>query len=676
MKLADVKGVGDATLKKLRSLNIETTEQLIGCLPKSYIDFSLPVLSADAEEGQFCLFKLKIIKVSGLVRMKNGLTFFNADAVDADYNPKDITNKCTVKLVWFNQPYVLKTIQQNGVYLCFGKVKKNGGRADLVNPQIEAFDNAEKLTGIMPVYRTKGILYQRTLRGLIKNALGVYSPARIITDEAVERRKLKPLSSAYYEAHFPATLDSGIDAQRRIALEDTVKEIIYYKIINRSAKNTRYYRYDEPISAVSGFVNRLPYCLTDTQKAAVQDIYDTLVSERKLNRLLIGDVGSGKTVVALIAMLYAVKCGYQAAIMAPTEILAEQHYRTACKYFQDENIEIVYLSASVKGRERKAALGKIASGEADIIIGTHSLFQSGVEFKNLAFAVIDEQHKFGVAQKFDLQQKGVSVDTLTLTATPIPRSVLMLMYDELQLSVIDKNHVTPVNTRIISDNKKSELFAYIRDEAKKGNQSFIVCPRIFDSEGVETYGALSLYKDLKEGIFEDINVAVIHGKMKAADKNKIMRNFSDGLIDVLISTTVIEVGIDIKNATSIAVLNSERFGLATLHQLRGRVGRGDKEAYCFLHTAVVDNPRLNALCAYDDGYKLAELDYTLRGGGDYLGTRQSGDTDGDKYIVPLTPSLISEAKDIVVNDLLPGGIELTAEDLEYYGEKFRDITLS
>ena len=334
------------------------------------------------------------------------------------------------------------------------------------------------------------------------------------------------------------------------------------------------------------------------------------------------------------------------------------------------------MSGSVKGAERKERERDIASGKTDVVIGTHSVFSKTVKFRNLSFVVIDEQHKFGVAQKYDLQEKGAGVDTLTLTATPIPRSVLMLLYDELQLSEIDKSHKTKVKTFLVPDYKKDGMFSYLRDEAKRGNQAFIVCPKICDSEGMETYGAKTLFEELKNGVFSDVNVALIYGKMKAKEKSEIMQSFEAGDIDVLIATTVVEVGIDIKNATTIAVLNSERFGLATLHQLRGRVGRGDKKAFCFLHTLDADNPRLKALTEFDEGYKLAELDFTLRGGGDYLGTRQSGEQDGGKYAIKITPDQIRFAKEIVTDGVLQEGFEIDKDDFYYYENKFKDVTVS
>lgn len=673
--LADIKGVGDATLKKLKSLDIDTTERLINFLPKSYIDFNNPVSVQNAEDGNFCLFRLHIRKVGRIVSTRGGLKFFSADAVDIAEKENPIC-KNQVKLTWYNQPYLLASVKAENDYLCFGKVKWNGKKIELTNPSLELMESAKKMKGIMPVYRTRGIVKQGTFYSLIGEALKVYSPNEIITREVCQKRNLTPLQQAFISAHFPTSLQEGYDAQKRIALEDTVKEIIYYKILNKGAAKSRTIKYGKPFSEVDGFIKSLPYELTESQKKALNEIRSDLNSDRKMSRILIGDVGSGKTVVALISMLYAVKCGYQAAIMAPTEILAQQHFRTAQALFGAFGINVAFHGGSVKGAERKRVEEEIATGEADIIVGTHSLFQKGITFHNLALAVIDEQHKFGVAQKYNLLQKGENVDTLTLTATPIPRSVLMLLYDELQLSEIEKKRTFPVKTFLVSDAKKEGLFGFIKDEVEKGGQAFVVCPKIYDGEGLETYSAASLYDELSKGVFSGIRTALIHGKMKADDKNKVMERFAAGEIDVLVSTTVVEVGIDVKNATVIAVLNADRFGLATLHQLRGRVGRGDKKSYCFLHTTTVDNERLRALTECDDGFKLAELDFTLRGGGDYLGARQSGETDGGKYAVPVTPSVIMEAREIAVDDLLPGGIVLSEDDFAYFRERLKDITFA
>lgn len=673
MKLEEVKGVGPSTLRKLQSIDVSTVEDLINFLPKTYIDFNSPVSLNDLCDGQFSLIRVRIVKVTRPVKTKNGLSFFTADAVDFDAPELD---KNRLKIVWYNQPYMLQKVKADEKYFVFGKVKFSGRRAELINPKIEPLDKQKNLSGIMPVYRTKGAVQQGVFKGIVDDALRKFSPADIANEKVRERYGIESVKDAFLRAHCPTSVEEGLKAQERIALEDTMKEILYYKIINSQAKENRVFEYRLDKRVVDDFVKSLPFPLTPTQKNALDEIFENLKSKRRMNRLLIGDVGSGKTIVALISALYAVKCGYQVAIVAPTEILAEQHFNNAKRFFDGFDINVAFLSGSVKGAERKERERDIESGKTDVVIGTHSVFSKTVKFRNLSFVVIDEQHKFGVAQKYDLQEKGAGVDTLTLTATPIPRSVLMLLYDELQLSEIDKSHKTKVKTFLVPDYKKDGMFSYVRDEAKKGNQAFIVCPKICDSEGVETYGAKTLFEELKNGVFSDVNVALIYGKMKAKEKSEIMQAFEAGDIDVLIATTVVEVGIDIKNATTIAVLNSERFGFATLHQLRGRVGRGDKKAFCFLHTLDAGNPRLKALTEFDEGYKLAELDFTLRGGGDYLGTRQSGEQDGGKYAIKITPDQIRFAKEIVTDGVLQEGFEIDKDDFYYYENKFKDVTVS
>ena len=614
-----MKGVGPSTLRKLQSIDVSTVEDLINFLPKTYIDFNSPVSLNDLCDGQFSLIRVRIVKVTRPVKTKNGLSFFTADAVDFDA-PE--TEKNRLKIVWYNQPYMLQKVKADENYFVFGKVKFSGRRAELINPKIEPLDKQKNLFGIMPVYRTKGAVQQGVFKGIVDDALRKFSPADIANEKVRERYGIESVKDAFIRAHCPTSVEEGLKAQERIALEDTMKEILYYKIINSQAKENRVFEYRLDKRVVDDFVKSLPFPLTPSQKNALDEIFENLKSKRRMNRLLIGDVGS------------------------------------------------------VKGAERKERERDVECGKTDVVIGTHSVFSKTVKFKNLSFVVIDEQHKFGVAQKYDLQEKGAGVDTLTLTATPIPRSVLMLLYDELQLSEIDKSHKTKVKTFLVPDYKKDGMFSYVRDEAKKGNQAFIVCPKICDSEGVETYGAKTLFEELKNGVFSDVNVALIYGKMKAKEKSEIMQAFEAGDIDVLIATTVVEVGIDIKNATTIAVLNSERFGLATLHQLRGRVGRGDKKAFCFLHTLDAGNPRLKALTEFDEGYKLAELDFTLRGGGDYLGTRQSGEQDGGKYAIKITPDQIRFAKEIVTDGVLQEGFEIDKDDFYYYENKFKDVTVS
>lgn len=673
MRLDELYGVGPSTLKKLHGLGVDTLKDLVNFLPKTYIDFNLPATLDNLVDGQFSLIKITVAKVTRPVTARSGIKFFTADAVDYGITSRDGVR---LKLVWYNQPYLISSVKEGENYLVFGKTKRVGKRFEIINPQFELLDGAKKLTGIMPVYRLKGALKQGVFRSIMENALKNFNYEGVTDGIVKEKYRLETLCDAYKSAHFPATTEEGIRAQERIAFEDVAKEILYFKIVNGIGKNKRENFYDKPFAVTEEIVKSLPYELSPTQKIALSEIASSLKSDRKTSRILIGDVGSGKTVVALITAFYAVKCGYQAAIIAPTEILAEQHYRTALSLFKGTGIKTVFHSGGIGTAEKRIAENAISSGEANVAIGTHSLFGKSVKFKNLAFLVIDEQHKFGVAQKSYMQGKGLSVDTLTLTATPIPRSLQMLLYDELEMSEIKKNGKSKVKTMVVPDSKKEGMFGYIADEAKKGNQAFVVCPRICDSEGVETYGAETLYEELKEGVFKNVSVALLHGRMKNDEKTRIMTDFASGKIKVLISTTVVEVGIDVRNATVIAVLNSERFGLATLHQLRGRVGRGDKPAYCFLNTSERDNPRINALVSCDDGLKLAEADFAARGGGDYLGTRQSGDSDGGKYAVKITPELIKRAKEAVNDYVIPNGFVPDEEDLRLYTEKFRDVTLS
>ncbi|MEG1985598.1 MAG: helicase-related protein [Clostridia bacterium] len=682
MLLKDIKGVGDVTLEKLKNLDILNISDLINFLPKTYIDMTLPVSLKSVNDGQFSLFKLKIVSVGSIVKTKSGLQFFNAKAEDCLLSEEGKSSRAIIgineaaRLVWFNQPYLRQTIQVGGQYLCFAKVKHVGRHIELINPIIELEASSKKLKGILPVYRTKNLIYQGVMRAILSEALKSYTSESLILPNIEKKYNLINIFQAYYDAHFPNSLLEASEAHRRILIEDTAKMITYYKISNQNRQNTRKIFYNKPFSITNDFIATLPFELTKSQQQALLEISDDLCGSEKLTRILAGDVGSGKTIIAFIVMFYAVKCGFQAAMMAPTEILANQHYENAKAFFKGFNVNIVFLSGSVTGEQRKYSQELIKSGKANIIIGTHSVFQKKIEYKNLSLVVMDEQHKFGVVQKFDFEEKGLSVDTLTLSATPIPRSIAMIMYDELKLSQIERNTDVKIKTMIIDDNKKSKMFNFIHDEALKGNQTFIVCPRISDSEGMDMYSATELYDELKNTTFKDISVGLLHGKLSSDKKNSIMNDFLNKKIDVLISTTVIEVGIDIKNATIIAVLNSERFGLATLHQLRGRVGRGDKNSYCFLHTPSGENERLQVLVDCNSGLKIAEMDFAMRGGGDFLGARQRGDTFDTKYMVRLTPDIIKIAKDIVTNDILPNKPCINSDDFNRYFDLLKDITIN
>jgi RecG-like helicase len=683
MLLSEVKGVGKVTLSKLKSLNIQSVSDLLNFLPKTYVDLTSPVSLQEVSDGDYVYLKLKLVKVGHVVRTKSKLQFFNVDATDcveiSEKTDKNYDKNAprTARLVWFNQPYIQASLIVGGEYFCFGKIKRAAKYFELVNPMVEFAVGAKKLSGIIPVYRTKNLVYQQSFRSILKDAVDGFGASSLIPKSAEKDRNLMGIDEAYRKAHFPTTIDEAYAAHRRIILDDTVKLITYYKLFRREQKNERSVFYNQPFSVVDRFTKGLSFKLTESQQTALFEINADLHANERLNRILAGDVGSGKTVVAFSAMYYAVSCGYQAVLMAPTEILAQQHFKNAQKFFNGLGVRIVYLSSAVIGAERKTTLAKIALGEADIIIGTHALFQKDVSFRSLSFVVIDEQHKFGVVQKYGLEEKGVQADVLTLSATPIPRSMALVLYDELKLSEIFRASKTAcVKTAIVPDSKRNGMFSYIKGEVQKGNRAFIVCPRIADSEGLDVYSAKELYTELKKGAFADVNVGLLHGKLKTDEKNAVMQAFADGELSVLISTTVVEVGIDIKEATIIAVLNADRFGLSTLHQLRGRVGRGDRDGYCFLHTKSLDNERLQVLVDNVDGFRIAEMDFALRGGGDFLGTRQKGDTFDSRYAVRLTPDLIRLAKDIAVNDVLPSLTAVDRTDFARYYDILKDVTLS
>lgn len=681
MLLEDVKGVGKASLQKLNKLGIFTADDLIGYLPKSYIDLTKPISVYDAEDGQFLLLNLKIVKVTGIAKVK-GMSFFKAYAEcltepEGKRGLRDKNSALKIVITWFNQPYQRGNVKVGDEYYFFGKVRFDGSKAELANPQFERADARKNLVGIMPVYKTRGSIAQSTFRNMIKSALKSFTPGSVVSDDVAKRHNLQNLQEAYYLAHFPTSVSEGFSAQRRLAVEDTVNLIVSYRILQKNGANKRYFTYDLSPSVANEFVSSLPFELTFSQKKALSDIFSDLEGKDYMNRILMGDVGSGKTVVAFAAVYFAIKCGYQAALMAPTEILASQHFGTAKKLLEPLGIKIAYLSGSTPAAEKKAVLKGLVSGETDFVIGTHALIQKTVKFFNLGLVVIDEQHKFGVKQKAELAERAKTADVLTLSATPIPRAMALILYEDLKQSTIYKrSSQSAVKTALVPDEKLADMYAYLKKEAKDGNQSFVVCPRITDSEGMDLYSAENIFEDLENGPLAGVRLGLLHGKMSAAKKDEVMREFSEGKIDVLVSTTVVEVGIDVPNATNMVILDSDRFGLATLHQLRGRVGRGDKAGYCFLHSKAPDeNERLAVLKKNDDGFRIAEIDFDMRGGGDFLGTRQCGDTFDSNYAIRIDTDVIKTAKrvaeDVYDSDFMLQNIDKL--NLQKYAELIKDV---
>jgi RecG-like helicase len=512
--------------------------------------------------------------------------------------------------------YIAKSMTADSEIFCYGKIKIEGGFR-LINP---VCGPRGKFEGIKPVYPLKGIIKQGVFLPIIKEALEGYEKESVIPDSALKNKKLPTLTEAIQAVHFPQTLLNINRYRERAELEELVKRISAYKLIRETEKRAK--SYNAPASAAEKAVAALPFPLTPSQREAVDLIIGVLKSEKPLNAMLVGDVGSGKTAVAAIAAYFAAASGRQAALMAPTEILAGQHFQTFNKFFAPLGIKIALLTAGAP--DKKEAARRAVSGEADIMIGTHAVISKKLVFKDLALVIVDEQHRFGVAQRTAITDKGTGADILTLSATPIPRSLRLAIFGDVDIINIERRH-DPSNIAIsvVSGEKREKMLSYIAEACKRGSQAYLVAPRIFDGEGIEENAAETLFKSLKNKL-SGIKAGLLHGQMKAAEKDRILRDFSENKLSILVSTSVIEVGIDVPNANIMAVFSAEKFGLATLHQLRGRIGRSGQKAYFFLATDKGEEPRLRALIEERDGIKIAEKDYETRGAGDWLGEEQSG----------------------------------------------------
>ncbi|MDE6189893.1 MAG: ATP-dependent DNA helicase RecG [Clostridia bacterium] len=643
MELIDVKGVGAKTLEKLKKLGIESVKDAIYFYPKFYWDMTKETSLDEIENGDYVLLRGTLSSISGLIRAKRGLTFCTASLN---------TQGQKVKLTWFNSPFVLPLIKQSCEFLFWGKARLNGKKIEMSNPSFEKAEDNKRLQGIVPIYPLKDAIGQQLFRNIVKQSLENCKIASRLDDFTD-----MTLDSAFRIVHEPLDMKTCSLAKKRIAIEELVYQIIAYRVAKNNNDNKKPYPYIEDFSAIEAEIDSLPYRLTPSQDVAIKEIVADLKGEKHTNRMLMGDVGSGKTVVALLSCLFAKKCGRQSSIMAPTEILARQHYRTALNLFGDK-MSVALLTSSTSAVEKKSIIEKLQSGELDLVVGTHAVLNDKVKFSKLGLIVIDELHRFGVRQKSKLEDKAVGVDVIVMSATPIPRALALSIYGDLDMSQLEPREGTGDNitTYVIGDDKLKGLYKFINERVSCGEQAYIVCPLVEDSEGLEVFSAKMLYKQLVKKELADLNVGLIYGSMKEEDKSEIMSRFYAGEIDALVATSVIEVGIDSQRASVMAVLNSERFGLAALHQLRGRVGRNPNiKSYCFLHTSKQEeNLRLDALRENKDGLKIAEIDADMRGYGDFLGINQSGGSG--KIGVFINKRVIEECKNIADSLMEEGSI--------------------
>lgn len=617
-----VKGIGPKKAEKLNKLGIYTIKDLLYYFPRQFEDRSVIKKIAQLEDEEKVTVKALITNIESYTP-KKGMTITRIDV-------KDDTG--FAKLTFFNREYIKNTFRVGDSILAFGKVKKNGRFVELNSCELEYLSASPKNIGkLVPVYP---LSYGVTNKDIMNTVRMVFESKDIKIPEympeyILKKYRLCGIEYAIKNIHFPKDKESLKIALYRLIFEELLVlqlGLFMYKGGSSDEKGIlfkRNQRLDEVLKS-------LPFSLTRAQNRALNEIIDDMCSEKVMNRLVQGDVGSGKTVVALLALAECVFNGYQGALMAPTEILAQQHYESFTETFEDIGINVELLTGSVTKKQKEGILQRARDGEIDILIGTHALIEDNVEFKNIGLVITDEQHRFGVRQRGKLSSKGTSPDILVMTATPIPRTLALILYGDLDISIIDELPPgrQPIETIAVEKKKRGKVYnSLVRREVDKGRQVYIVCPLVEESETLDITSATETAEEIKRDFFPDLRVGLLHGKMKPSEKDTIMTAFKNHELDILVSTTVIEVGVNVPNSTLMIIENAERFGLAQLHQLRGRVGRGKHQSYCVLiygSNSEVCRKRMNIMEETNDGFKISEKDLEIRGPGEFFGTMQHG----------------------------------------------------
>ena len=618
--IRSIKGIGEKTEKLFTKLGIATVGDFLRYYPRDYDEYKEPVSVSEAEEGK----KTAVLgQIAGRVGMSN-----TGKRTVVTVSLRD--ERSSLQLTWYNMPFLRNTLRSGGLYIFRGIVVKKGGRLTMEQPEIFGREDYEAmLHTLYPVYSlTKGLTNKLMVKTMHQILDSREITAEYLPEEYRNHYQLAEYNYALSHTHFPKDKKDLVIGRKRLVFDEFLFFILSVRMMKEKNMDSRNAFAMKPVWETENVIENLPYPLTNAQKRVWNEIETNMTGHTRMSRLVQGDVGSGKTIIAFLSMILTAANGYQAALMVPTEVLARQHYEELCKLLEKQGMpfEAVLLTGSNTAREKYE---KIVSGTARLVVGTHALIQEKVIYENLALVITDEQHRFGVGQRENLSKKGTKPHVLVMSATPIPRTLAIILYGDLDISVMDELPAKrlPIKNCVVDTSYRPKAYSFIQKQVQEGRQVYVICPMVEESEGLEAENVLDYSQKLKEALPGNIQVAYLHGRMKAAEKNRIMEQFAANEIQVLVSTTVIEVGVNVPNATVMMVENAERFGLAQLHQLRGRVGRGEHQSYCIFVQGGQDaetKERLEILVKSNDGFYIAGEDLRLRGPGDLFGIRQSG----------------------------------------------------
>ena len=617
-----IKGVGPNRATLLNKLGIFTLKDLIEYYPRDYEDRSKPKKIIELIDGEEALVKATVQTRLVEARIRKGLTLYKTKVAD---------ESGFLEITWYNQSYLKNQIKQGETYNFFGKVSFKYNKKEMNSPVFD-LENKSRNTGkIIPLYPLTYNLSQNVIRTIMENGMKEINGnlKETLPEYILKENNLYDINTATKQIHFPDNFEKYNNARKRLAFEELlIMQLALLNLKKSYVSDEKGIQFSKNVK-MSELIDELPFKLTRAQIKVLEEIDNDMESDKPMNRLLQGDVGSGKTIVSIIAAYKAVKCGYQVAIMAPTAILATQHLESFTQMLGRFGINCELLISNITKKRKEELLERLQNGEIDVLIGTHALLEENVLFKNLGLVVTDEQHRFGVKQRSTIVSKGNNPDTLVMTATPIPRTLALILYADLDISIIDElpPNRQKIDTFAVTKHLEERVNNFIKKQIDEGRQAYIVCPLVEENEEINAQSVLELAERYKNEVFKNYKVEYLHGKMKPKEKDEIMEKFKKGEIDVLISTTVIEVGVNVPNASIMVVENAERFGLAQLHQLRGRVGRGEYKSYCILKyqgNSDIIRQRMKVMQETNDGFKISEKDLELRGSGEFFGTKQHG----------------------------------------------------